>query len=99
MTANKRYRVNNLRLAWTYSTGFTRGHEAAPLVVGDTMYFVTPFPNVLYAFDLRNNGAKKWEYAPKPVAALSRRSVLWSGTRALRDPGRLSWPRPMPGST
>jgi len=25
--------VRNLKLAWTFSTGLTRGHEAAPLVV------------------------------------------------------------------
>ena len=52
--------AKNLKLAWTFSTGFTKGHEAAPLVVGDTMYVVTPFPNFLYALDLKNNGAIKW---------------------------------------
>src|SRR4051794_337 len=25
--------VKNLKLAWTFSTGLTRGHEAAPLIV------------------------------------------------------------------
>jgi lanthanide-dependent methanol dehydrogenase len=39
--------VANLRLAWTFSTGVNRGHEAAPLVVNNTMYIVTPFPNLL----------------------------------------------------
>lgn len=29
--------VRNLRVAWTFSTGATRGHEAAPLVVNNTM--------------------------------------------------------------
>ena len=54
----------------TFSTGFVRGHEAAPLVVNDTMYVVTPFPNVLYALDLRKPGAPvKWKYEPKPLAA------------------------------
>src|SRR5690349_14805363 len=43
--------VQNLRPAWTFATGVLRGHEAAPLVVGDTMNFVTPFPNILYALD------------------------------------------------
>jgi mxaJ protein len=37
--------VGRLRLAWSFSTGVVRGHEAAPLVVGSTMYVVTPFPN------------------------------------------------------
>ncbi len=30
------------------STGVLRGHEGSPLVIGDTMYFVTPFPNNVY---------------------------------------------------
>jgi lanthanide-dependent methanol dehydrogenase len=55
-----------LRVAWTFSTGVNRGQEAAPIVVGDTMYVVTPFPNILYALDLKNNGAVKWKYDPKP---------------------------------
>src|SRR5688572_11826519 len=61
--------VSSLKLAWTFTTGILRGHEGAPLVVGDTMYFVTPFPNILYALDLANHGAKKWEYKPKPALA------------------------------
>src|SRR3954468_2132945 len=36
----------------TFSTGVLRGHEAAPIVVGSTMYIVTPFPNTVYALDL-----------------------------------------------
>src|SRR5687767_13450281 len=43
--------VKSLRLAWTFQTGQERGHEAAPLVVNNTMYYVTPFPHVLYALD------------------------------------------------
>src|SRR5438045_4016300 len=39
--------AKDLKVAWTFSTGVNRGHEAAPLVVGDTMYVVTPFPNIL----------------------------------------------------
>ena len=58
-----------LKLAWTFSTGVDRGHEAAPLVVGSTMYVVTPYPNTLYALDLKNAGAQKWKYEPKPAAA------------------------------
>ena len=34
--------VKQLRVAWTFETGLERGQEAAPLVVGDTMYLVTP---------------------------------------------------------
>ena len=56
--------VRNLKVAWTFSTGMTRGEEAAPLVVGSTMYIVTPYPNYLYALDLTQNGALKWVYKP-----------------------------------
>src|SRR5688572_10421869 len=80
--------VASLKLAWTFSTGVLRGHEAAPLVVGDTMYFVTPFPNILYALDLKNSGQKKWEYRPKPALAaqgvaccdvVNRGAAYWEG--------------------
>ncbi|HWQ36664.1 MAG TPA: methanol/ethanol family PQQ-dependent dehydrogenase [Blastocatellia bacterium] len=62
--------AGQLKLAWTFSTGLVRGHEAAPLVVGSTMYVVTPFPNYLYALDLTKPGAPlKWKYDPKPASA------------------------------
>ena len=51
--------VATLRVAWTFKTGLNSGHEAAPLVVSDTMYVVTPFPNELYAFDLTRPPAVK----------------------------------------
>ena len=49
--------VGDLQVAWTFSTGVLRGHEGSPLVVGDTMYVHTPFPNIVYALDLNNDGA------------------------------------------
>src|SRR5690348_7452086 len=61
--------VKNLKVAWEFSTAVNRGQEAAPLVIGSTMYVVTPFPNVLYALDLANNGQMKWKYEPHPAAA------------------------------
>jgi PQQ-dependent dehydrogenase (methanol/ethanol family) len=61
--------AKDLKVAWTFSTGVNRGHEAAPLVLGDTMYVVTPFPNILYALDLTKNGATKWKYEPEPASA------------------------------
>src|SRR5579862_3521690 len=62
--------IQSLRLAWSFSTGLTRGHEAAPLVVNNTMYIVTPWPNVLYALDLTKPGAPvKWSYTPPTLAA------------------------------
>jgi PQQ-dependent dehydrogenase (methanol/ethanol family) len=62
--------VAQLGVSWTFSTGMVSGHEAAPLVVGTTMYVVTPFPNIVYAFDLTKPGAPiKWQYDPKPLGA------------------------------
>src|SRR4051812_41711611 len=62
--------VKTLKLAWTFSTGVTRGHEAAPLIVNNTMYVVTPWPNLLYALDLTKPGAPaKWTYEPHPSPA------------------------------
>src|SRR3954452_10828880 len=61
--------VKDLKVAWTFSTGVNRGHEAAPLVIGDTMYVITPYPNILYALDLKNPGAVKCKYEPDPSAA------------------------------
>ena len=60
--------VAKLRIAWTFSDGTQNGHEAAPLVIGDTMYIVTPFPNIAYALDLSKAGAPiKWSYDPRPT--------------------------------
>jgi PQQ-dependent dehydrogenase (methanol/ethanol family) len=61
--------VKDLRVAWTFSTATLNGHEAAPLVVKDTMYVVTPWPNILYALDLGRDGALKWAYRPTPARA------------------------------
>ena len=62
--------VKNLQLAFNFSTGTVRGHEAAPVVVGGTMYIVTPYPNVVYALDLTKPGAPaRWKFEPKPAAA------------------------------
>ncbi|ASG25379.1 lanthanide-dependent methanol dehydrogenase XoxF5 [Nitrospirillum viridazoti] len=72
--ANQRYsslkqittaNVKELRPVWTFSTGVLRGHEGGPLVVGDVMYVHTPFPNVVYALDLNNQGRILWKYEPK----------------------------------
>jgi lanthanide-dependent methanol dehydrogenase len=62
--------VKNLQVAFTFSLGVNKGQEAAPLVVGATMYIVTPYPNILYALDLAQPGAPmKWKYEPKPEPA------------------------------
>ncbi len=72
--ANQRYstltqitkdNVKNIRPVWTFSTGVLRGHEGAPLVIGNVMYVHTPFPNYVYALDLNNSGRIIWKYEPK----------------------------------
>ena len=57
--------VGDLQVAWTFSTGVLRGHEGGPLVIGDTMYIHTPFPNNVFALDLNDNGRIIWKYEPK----------------------------------
>ena len=57
--------VGKLQVAWTFSTGVLRGHEGSPLVIGDTMYVHTPFPNTVYALDLNADGKILWKYEPK----------------------------------
>ena len=57
--------VSQLKVAWSFSTGVLRGHEGQPLVVGDTMYVHTPFPNLVYALDLNHEGRILWKYEPK----------------------------------
>jgi alcohol dehydrogenase (cytochrome c) len=60
--------VDRLKIAWSFSDGAQNGHEAAPLVVDNTMYLVTPFPNLAYALDLTKPGAPiKWTYKPDPA--------------------------------
>nr|WP_320165637.1 methanol/ethanol family PQQ-dependent dehydrogenase [uncultured Methylophaga sp.] len=72
--ANQRYsqlsqinkdNVKDLNMAWSFSTGVLRGHEGNALIINGTMYVHTPFPNIVFALDLNNDGAIKWKYEPK----------------------------------
>jgi PQQ-dependent dehydrogenase (methanol/ethanol family) len=56
--------VAGLKVAWTMSTGATRGHEGQPLVIGDTLYYQSAWPNHVYAIDLSDYHIK-WQYTPK----------------------------------
>ena len=59
--------VANLKLAWSFSDGTQYGHEGGPLVVDDTMYLATPFPNIAYALDLtKPSPSVKWSFQPNP---------------------------------
>ncbi len=81
--------AGRLRVVWSFTTGALRGHEGQPLVVGNTMYVVTPYPNVLYAFDLTREGYPlRWKYRPDVNPAVqgtaccdvvNRGAVYWDG--------------------
>jgi PQQ-dependent dehydrogenase (methanol/ethanol family) len=58
--------VKDLQVKWTFSTGVLRGHEGGPLVIDDVMYVHTPFPNIVYALDLKNDGKIIWKYKQDP---------------------------------
>jgi len=55
--------VGDLQVAWTFSTGVLRGHEGGPLVIGDTLYIHTPFPNKVFAIDQKDQSII-WSYVP-----------------------------------
>jgi lanthanide-dependent methanol dehydrogenase len=57
--------VSKLQVAWMFSTGVLRGHEGSPLKIGNRLYFVTPFPNNVFALDLDEPGKIAWRYEPK----------------------------------
>ncbi|MGH6978338.1 MAG: PQQ-binding-like beta-propeller repeat protein, partial [Brevundimonas sp.] len=57
--------VAELRPVWSFSTGTLRGHEGNALVVGNTKYIHTSFPNIVYALDLSKAGAPQiWKHVP-----------------------------------
>ena len=59
--------VQNLHMVSSFSVGIPHGFEGQPLVVGDTLYMVTPYPNNLIALDLTKPGfPQKWIYQPHP---------------------------------
>src|SRR5213595_956003 len=75
--------VGKLQVAWTFSTGVLRGHEGGPLIVGNTMYVHTPFPNKVYALDLSDEN----------------KMISGSSTSARDSPARLRIPPEIsPGS-
>jgi PQQ-dependent dehydrogenase (methanol/ethanol family) len=79
--------VRRLQVAWTFALGVQQdGVEGEPLVIGDTMYVMAPYPNQVYALDLRKGreGVIKWLYEPKqddkaiPVTCCGLMSRGWS---------------------
>jgi hypothetical protein len=87
--------ANSLQVAWTFSVGVLRGQEAAPIVADNTMFVVTPYPNILYALDLtKPGGPLKWKFEPEPAAAAQgvaccdtvNRGAVYAGGKVFLDP-------------
>jgi PQQ-dependent dehydrogenase (methanol/ethanol family) len=59
--------VATMKVAWQFSTGVLRGHEGSPIVVGNTMYLNSAFPNNVFALDVSDASGPKilWKYSPK----------------------------------
>ena len=57
--------VGQLQEEFSFKTGVQAGHEGTPLVVGNTMYVVGPFPNRLFALDLTRPGQTRWVFDPQ----------------------------------
>ena len=55
--------VGKLQAAWMFSVGTQHGQEAAPLIIGDTLYVVSSYPNKVFALD-STTGDLKWTYIP-----------------------------------
>ena len=68
LSAINKDNVGKMQVAWTFSTGVLRGHEGSPLVIGDIMYVHTPFPNMVYALNLADEGKIIWRYVPEQNA-------------------------------
>ncbi len=57
--------VQNLEVKWTFQPGVLDSTEAQPLVIGNTMYIMTPKPNAVIALDLEREGVIKWAFQPE----------------------------------
>ena len=71
--------VRNLKLAYSFQLGSLRSNEAAPIVIGDTMYVSTSWgPKFVYALDAKT-GARKWTYEPEiPMTPCSMPAAMWT---------------------
>lgn len=77
--------VRNLAVAWTFQIPIMDSHQAAPLVVGNTMYIATPKPNHIYALDLTQDGAIMWEFRAEleDLELVTERACCGAKTRGL----------------
>jgi PQQ-dependent dehydrogenase (methanol/ethanol family) len=80
--------AKDLKLAFSFTTGVERGHEAAPIVADGAIYIVTPWPNYVYALDFK--GQVKWKFDPKSDPAAQGRACCDVVNRgAVFENGRL----------
>ena len=81
--------VEELAVAWTLPLPILDSHQAAPLVVGDTMYVVTPKPNHVYALDLARDGVIRWEFRAEleDLELVTERACCGAQTRGLAYAG------------
>jgi quinohemoprotein ethanol dehydrogenase len=63
--------VSQLRPAWTFDTGLTRGHEATPIVVDGVMFLTGPW-SVVFALDAVT-GELIWKWDPQVSREMGRR--------------------------
>ena len=70
--SDQRTNAGQLQVAWMFSVGTQHGQEAAPLVVGDTLYVVSSYPNKVFALDA-TTGDLKWTYIPRESRCSGRR--------------------------
>ena len=69
--------ASRLKVAWTFSTGVNAGHEAAPLIVGTTMFLVTPVSQFrLCARSQPARRADEMEVRPQVRRLVARRGLL-----------------------
>src|SRR6185437_135270 len=64
--------VGHLTLRRTIAIGQHGGYAGAPVVDGDRLFVVTPFPHTVLAIDLAGTDpAELWRYSPSPEGAAS----------------------------
>ncbi len=86
--------VSDLTIAWTLQLGVLDEYQASPLVVGDTMYIVSPVnqsegsgqtPNTLIAVDISGDGGQIiWEFRPDVDNEAALRACCGDQTRGLQ---------------
>jgi PQQ-dependent dehydrogenase (methanol/ethanol family) len=81
--------AGQLQVAWSFSVGTNHGQEAAPIVIGDTLYVVGAYPNEVFALD-SVSGDLKWKYSPGVEPAAQGEACCDSVNRgAAYDDGKL----------